>query len=433
MRFALHWHFYQREDMEENKFENIQQQPQAAQTEVGAAEPVADITPAMQSEKLKFNWNYSVQDEYNNKKQRRESRKSTLVYTVTALVVFALGFAGIGAVALLDSYTHITQTIEKENVVYIRDTDSDMLSVTEIAGLVKPSVVVIECMGEDDSSAGSGFIFGEDGYIATNYHVVAKAKAVKVTLFSGDEYDVDIVGVDALSDLALLKINADGLSAAKIGDSENLVVGEYVIAVGNPSGKDYKFTVTDGIISALERKVEFTGESGVAEKTMTLIQTNAALNHGNSGGPLVNSSGEVIGINVSRLENGYTGVGFSIPINEAMDLLEEIRTTGKDIVRNSTSVAVRKAVLGITGKAVSSKAGYDVSGVLVDSVNEGYDAHAKGVRSGDIIVGINGKAVDDIADIKSEIDKLSADDSVTLKIYRNGEYIEITAMLGFVK
>ena len=430
MRFALHWHFSQRKDMEENKFENIQGQPQS---EVNAAEPVADKSPATPPEKVKFNWNYSAQDEYNRKTQKRESRRCALVYTVTALVVFALGFAGIGAVALLDSYTHITQTIEKENVVYIRDTDSDMLSVTEIAGLVKPAVVVIESMGESDNSAGSGFIIGEDGYIATNYHVVAKAKAVKVTLFSGDEYDAEIVGVDALSDLALLKINADGLSAAKIGDSENLVVGEYVIAVGNPSGMDYKFTVTDGIISALDRRVEFTGDSGAVEKAMTLIQTNAALNHGNSGGPLVNSAGEVIGINVSRLESGYTGVGFSIPINEAMELLEEIRTTGEDIVRNSTSVAVRKAVLGITGKAVSSKAGYDVSGVLVDKVHEEYDAYDKGVRSGDIIVAINGKTVDDIADIKSEIDKLSADDSVMLKIYRDGGYVEITVMLGFAR
>ncbi len=414
--------------MEENKFENMQEQPQEQSVETAPSE-----TAAPEKEKVKFNWDYSAQDEYNKKKQRRESRRSAAVYAVTAIAVFALGFAGIGAVALLDSYTHITQTIEKENVVYIRETDSDMLSVTEIAGQVKPSVVVIECIGEEDSSAGSGFIIGEDGYIATNYHVVAKAKAVKVTLFSGDEYDAEIVGVDALSDLALLKIKADGLTAAKIGDSENLVVGEYVIAVGNPSGMDYKFTVTDGIISALGRKVEFTNESGTPEKTMTLIQTNADLNHGNSGGPLVNSRGEVIGVNVSRLESGYTGVGFTIPINEAMELLNEIKTTGKDIVRNSTPVAVRKAVLGITGKAVSVMAGYEVSGVLVDSVSEGYDAHAKGVRSGDIIVGINGKSVDDIADIKSEIGKLTADDSVTLKIYRDGEYIEITARLGFTK
>ena len=415
--------------MEENKFENIQEQPQEQSAESAKSAPEIPAQP----EKVKFNWDYSAQDEYNKKKQRTESRRSTLVYAVTALVVFALGFAGIGAVALLDSYTHITQTIEKENVVYIRETDSDMLSVTEIAGQVKPSVVVIESMGESDGSAGTGFIISADGYIATNYHVVTKAKVVKVTLFSGDEYDATIVGVDALSDLALLKIKADGLTPVKVGDSSTLVVGEYVIAVGNPSGMDYKFSVTDGIISALDRKVEITGTSGTPEKTMTLIQTNADLNHGNSGGPLVNSRGEVIGVNVSRLENGYTGVGFAIPVNEAMELLDEIKTTGKDIVRNSTSVAVRRAVLGITGKAVSAKAGYDVSGVLVDTVHEDYDAYAKGVRSGDIIVGINGKSVDDIADIKSEIEKLTADDSVTLKIYRNGEYIEITAKLGFAK
>ncbi len=414
--------------MEENKFENIQEQPQEQSIETAPSE-----TAAPQEQKVKFNWDYSAQDEYNKKKQRRESRWGTAVYALTALLVFALGFAGIGAVALLDSYTHITQTIERENVVYIRETDSDMLSVAEISGLVKPSVVVIECMGESDSSAGSGFIISEDGYIATNYHVIAKSKVVKVTLFSGDEYDATVVGSDALSDLALLKIKADGLTPVKIGDSDNLVVGEYVIAVGNPSGVDYKFTVTDGIISALGRKVEFTNESGTPEKAMTLIQTNADLNHGNSGGPLVNSRGEVIGVNVSRLESGYTGVGFSIPINEAMELLNEIKTTGEDIVRNSTPVAVRKAVLGITGKTVSSKAGYAVDGVLVDTTDEKYDAYAKGVRSGDIIVGINGKAVDDIMDIKSEIEKLTADDSVTLKIYRDGEYIEITARLGFTK
>lgn len=401
--------------MEENKLERM--------------EPASE-TEAPKEEKSKFNWNYGAQDEYNRKKQRSESRRGTAVYVLTALLVFALGFAGIGAVALLDSYTHITQTIEKENVVYIRETDSDTLSVTEIAGQVKPSVVVIESMG-DKSSAGTGIILSEDGYIATNNHVVANSADVKITLFDGSEHHAEIVGVDALSDLALLKIKADGLTPVKVGDSEALVVGEYVIAIGNPLGNSYKYTVTDGIISALGRKVEAAGESGVVEKTMTLIQTNADLNHGNSGGPLINSRGEVIGINVRRLEAGYTGVGFAIPINEAMELLDEIKATGKDIVRNSTPVAVRRAALGITGKTVSSKAGYDVSGVWVDTVHDGYDAQAKGVRPGDIIVGVNGKAIDDITDIKNEIEKLTADDSVTLKIYRNGDYIEITVLLGF--
>lgn len=414
--------------MDENKFEELGEQSADA-TKVNASAPEAAIP---EGKKAKFNWDYGSQDEYNKKKQRRESRRGTAVYVLTALLVFALGFAGIGAVALLDSYTHITQTIEKENVIYVRETDGDALSFAEIAGQVKPSVVVIESMG-DKSSAGSGIILSEDGYIATNNHVVSKSAVVKVTLFDGNEYDAEIVGVDALSDLALLKIDAEGLTPVKVGDSDALVVGEYVIAVGNPSGMDYKFTVTDGIISALDRKVEMKGASGVAERVMTLIQTNADLNHGNSGGPLVNSRGEVIGINVSRLEDGYTGVGFAIPINAAMELLDEIKETGKDIVRNSTPVAVRKAVLGITGKTVSSKAGYAVDGVLVDTVHEGYDAQVKGVRSGDIIVGINGKAVDDLMDVKTEIDKLTADDSVTLKIYRDGEYIEITVRLGFTK
>ena len=378
--------------MDENKFEELGEQSADA-TKVNASAPEAAIP---EGKKAKFNWDYGSQDEYNKKKQRRESRRGTAVYVLTALLVFALGFAGIGAVALLDSYTHITQTIEKENVIYVRETDGDALSFAEIAGQVKPSVVVIESMG-DKSSAGSGIILSEDGYIATNNHVVSKSAVVKVTLFDGNEYDAEIVGVDALSDLALLKIDAEGLTPVKVGDSDALVVGEYVIAVGNPSGMDYKFTVTDGIISALDRKVEMKGAS------------------------------------VSRLEDGYTGVGFAIPINAAMELLDEIKETGKDIVRNSTPVAVRKAVLGITGKTVSSKAGYAVDGVLVDTVHEGYDAQVKGVRSGDIIVGINGKAVDDLMDVKTEIDKLTADDSVTLKIYRDGEYIEITVRLGFTK
>ena len=402
-------------NMEENKLEGMELTPETA---------------APKEEKSKFNWNYGAQDEYNKKQRRSESRRGTAVYVLTALLVFALGFAGIGAVALLDSYTHITQTIEKENVIYIRETDSEALSVTEIAGQVKPSVVVVESVGEKNS-AGAGFVISADGYIATSNHVVAKSAVVKVTLFDGNEYDAEIVGADALSDLALLKINAEGLKPVKIGDSDTLVVGEYVIAIGNPSGMDYKFSVTDGIISALERKVEMTGAGGVTEKVMTLIQTNADLNHGNSGGPLVNALGEVIGINASRLEDGYTGVGFAIPITEAMELLYEIKETGKDIVRNSTPVAVRRAALGITGKTVSSKAGYDVSGVRVDTVHDGYDAQAKDVRIGDIIVGINGKTVDDMADIKNEVEKLTADDSVTLKIYRNGGYIDITVLLGF--
>ena len=146
-------------NMEENKLEGMELTPE---------------TEAPKEEKSKFNWNYGAQDEYNKKQRRSESRRGTAVYVLTALLVFALGFAGIGAVALLDSYTHITQTIEKENVIYIRETDSESLSVTEIAGQVKPSVVVVESVGEKNS-AGAGFVISADGYIATSNHVVAKS------------------------------------------------------------------------------------------------------------------------------------------------------------------------------------------------------------------------------------------------------------------
>ncbi len=436
--------------MEENKTDNIRKadgtvpvsenaETAAKNTEaptVNTAENKETASPAVpmatpEKESISFKWDYAGQDEYNKQARRRESLRSGLFYTLTALLVFTLAFVSIGAVVLLDSFSKITQVIERENTVYIREDNSQTLTVSEIASKVKPSVVVIEGAKKSEAAAGSGFIIDESGYIATNFHVAGDCEAIKVILYDGSEYDATYIGGDALSDIALIKINAKGLVPAEIGDSAELVVGEDVVAIGNPSGNDYRNTVTNGIISALERRVKVYNSSGELEKTMTLIQTNADLNHGNSGGPLVNSRGQVIGINVIRLESGYTGMGFALPISESMDIIAEIKSAGKDIVRNSSSIAVRNAVLGITGKAVLKKTGAPVDGVQVESVNDGYDAQKKGLKKGDIITQINGMAVDAISDIKNVTSALTADDTVDLKVYRDGAYFDITVILGF--
>ena len=284
-------------------------------------------------------------------------------------------------------------------VLVISPSTGEDLELPDIYKKVIPSVVSISATGSSGTSTGTGVIMTADGYIITNYHVVSSAKDITVLLTDGQQYSAAEVGGDETSDLMVLKIAATGLTPAEFGDSDAAEVGESVVAIGDPLGIELRGTMTDGIICGIKRDVS------VGDRTMSLMQTNAALNSGNSGGPLVNMEGQVIGINTIKLSSsGYTtveGLGFAIPISSAKPIVDELVEKGY-----------------VTGRPAF---GF--------SVEPKSDAYAQGVRAGDIITAIDGQSVTTADEFNRIKNQYQAGDQISLKLYRNGEIYEVTVTL----
>jgi serine protease Do len=265
-------------------------------------------------------------------------------------------------------------------------------------------------------ASGSGFIVSPDGYILTNNHVVDGASDVRVRLLDRREFKAKVVGRDPNTDVAVLKIDANGLTAAPLGDSEASRVGEWVLAVGNPLGENLTFTVTQGIISAKGRALELPGQS--KQTIQDFIQTDAAINPGNSGGPLVNVRGEVIGIN-SAIESptGYNaGYGFAVPINLARSVMSQIIKSGH-VERAALGIQVRDAN-GDDAAYVGLK---NIRGVLVEDFGDATSpAQHAGIQPGDVIVAIDGKQVDRVAQLQELIAFRKPGDVVTVEVARKG-------------
>ena len=282
------------------------------------------------------------------------------------------------------------------------------------AGIYKkcaPSVVGIVSYGDSSTAQGSGIILSENGYIITNAHVVSGFNDYEVVLQNGDSYDAQLVGADNQSDLALLRMVSlpqEGLVAATFGNSDELEVGEMVVAIGNPGGLALASTQTVGYISAVQRTI--TTELGY---TMVCIQADAAINPGNSGGPLINTYGQVVGITSSKLvEEGYEGIGFSIPINTALPILDDLMQHGR---------VTGRAQMGITVVEVSSSeaAYYGIPmGLRIMSITKESDMGRQGAEVGDIITSIDGWAVTTRGDVSDILAKHRPGDTVEIGLYR---------------
>ena len=269
------------------------------------------------------------------------------------------------------------------------------------------------------SGAGSGVIFTADGYIITNAHVVEGAQQITVKLNDGTTYNATPVGSDSQSDIAVIKIDATGLTPAVLGDSDTIAIGETAIAVGNPS--NLGVTSTDGIISALNRSVTVEGN------TMNLIQTSAAISPGNSGGGLFNSKGELIGIvNAKNADENAEGLGFAIPINTAkavtQDLIENGYVTGRP--------ALGITVVSITDAQTAMQYGVSTLGAYVQSVSEGSGAANAGMKVGDRIVSVGTKTVTTATDVTNALQDYTAGDTVQVQVDRGGELITLNVVLG---
>ncbi|MCD8145572.1 MAG: trypsin-like peptidase domain-containing protein [Oscillospiraceae bacterium] len=282
------------------------------------------------------------------------------------------------------------------------------------------AVVSIICYQDDISgTSGTGIIFSSDGYIVTNEHVIEDAVECYVILEDGSYYTAMLVGMDEESDLAVLKIDATGLTTAQFGDSDELVVGNACVAIGNPLGETFRGTMTTGIISALNRNVEVNGY------TMTLIQTDCAINSGNSGGPLIDMYGQVVGIcnmKMMSTETTVEGLGFAIPSNTIKTVVNKLIATGE----------VEKAMLGITASTLTTAQcqmyGID-NGILVAEVSQSSDAYAQGIQTGDIIVAANGTPISTVNELNALKGDMYPGDSIVLTVLRDGVYTDYTVIL----
>ena len=286
------------------------------------------------------------------------------------------------------------------------------------------------------SAAGSGFILTDDGYIVTNYHVVEGANAIQITTYDNESYDAELIGYDESNDIAVLKVDAKNLTPVILGDSDQLNVGDSVVAIGNPLGQ-LAFSLTSGSVSALNRRIS------ISNVAMNLIQTDCAINSGNSGGALFNSYGEVIGITNAKYSSSGTSttaaienIGFAIPINNVRNIITSIIENGYIektyigvSVRNAQSYSQNENMWG-SGNGFLVDSDPDIKGVVVCEVDEGGPADKAGILEGDVITAVNGTEISNYSELGSILSQGKEGDKYTLTINRDGETVEIKVKLG---
>ena len=367
------------------------------------------------------------------KKQRKPISRGGIAIALAVTMVFScgLGFGGGYFANKVNTSTsgslNITKTSNSGTTTTASST-SKANSTSEVVKKTADSVVEISTESVVTGSfaqqyvqqgAGSGVIISQDGYILTNNHVINGANSVKVRLRDGTEYDATIIGSDSDNDIALLKVNATGLSPATFGDSNSLAVGDYVVAIGNPLG-ELGGTVTDGIISALARKVT------IEDTQMTLLQTNAQVNPGNSGGGLFNANGELVGIvNAKQSATEVEGIAFAIPINNVLDILSDLKEYG--YVTGKVDLGID--FTDITSDETAFYYGVNQTGCYVLSVDSGSNAEKAGVTRGDLVTKVNDTDVSSSSDITTALEKAEVGDTVTFTVSRRGTSKTISFVL----
>ena len=297
------------------------------------------------------------------------------------------------------------------------------LSLQEIYSRCIHSVVSIACSYRSGSSSGTGVVLTQDGYIVTNCHVVDEADTIHVLFTDGRYLEAELIGADETSDLAVLRVEAEDLIPAQLGDSAALRVGDAVVAIGDPLGVELRGTMTDGIVSAINRDISVDG------RTMSVIQTNAALNSGNSGGPLINCYGQVIGINTMKIGDyvnsaGVEGLGFAIPSVTVQEITNQLIEQG---------FVSGRPTLGLTGEALSTFYQFYYrlpEGLYITAVEEGSAAEAAGLQEGDILMTLGESRIRDGDSFKTAMYSLSPGDIVDAVIYRGGRQYTVTLTVG---
>jgi len=296
------------------------------------------------------------------------------------------------------------------------------LSLQEIYTKAIPSVVSISCILDRGTASGTGVVLTSDGYLLTNCHVIQDAVSITATFTDGQSLPALVVGQDTISDLAVLQVDSDSLTAAEFGNSSVLRVGDAVAAIGDPLGAELRGTMTNGIISAINRDLETDG------RVMTLIQTNAALNSGNSGGPLLNCYGQVIGINTLKIGDlvdsaGVEGLGFAIPSTTVKEVVDQLIAYG---------YVVGRPTLGMTFQELSflyQQMYHLPQGLYISSVAEGSHAESLGITPGDVLLYFDGTRIKDLDTLRSLLYTHQAGDSVKIIVYRSGRQYQLTLII----
>ena len=406
-----------------------------------------------------FTWEPINQDELLkpavDKKKRHSAFKVSLIIMACVLSVALLILVAALIYNMIDTYPEAKDKNITVNVI-VSDkgptNPGDGYASPETLEKVKSSIVVISARSSEATSLGSGFIISTDGYIVTNQHVIEGTGEVWVDLYDGTSHKANVVGQSARDDIAVLKINAKDLPAITLAKSKDCYVGEIVYAIGSPDSYDYAWTVTMGIISHKSRNVKIYDNNGNLEKTMNLIQTDVSVNPGNSGGPIINTRGEVVGIITLKITN-TEGMGFAIPIDGALQIIDALITKGNadDI---ESLVSPSRAMIGITCVGVmegryyiktdtgvkevekdyadrhpSSSFYVPVGGIYVLGVDQKYNAVGV-LEVGDIIVSIGGANVHDNNHFSFYLNKYKPGDRVELEVYRNGRYTTVYLTLA---
>ena len=398
-----------------------------------------------------FNYSqYTPQNNYTpngyTPKPKKAPKKYGLLTVVLCVILAAIigGTTGAASVFVLNkmndrlSVTDNGESTSKQNTVTNISVDESVESVIEAVALkVTPSVVGIATTaattsffgGSSESSGeGSGIVYSADGYIITNYHVIesaVKSSASKIEVFlngdTEDGYQASVIGYNISNDLAVLKISAKGLTAIELGSAEDLRVGQYVAAIGNPGGLAFMGSVTYGVISGLNRVIS---DSSTGSE-VNLIQTDAAINPGNSGGALVNTKGKLIGVNSSKIAaTEYEGMGFAIPIDTVKEICDKI-IANKDVPNPYIGITISEKY----DAATLERLGYP-AGAVVKSVMNGGPAYESGIRSGDIIVEFNGIAINNYSKLNDAVADSKVGSTVKVKIYRSGKYYVTNIIIG---
>lgn len=360
-----------------------------------------------------------------NMKSLFSQKKPLMTVLLGVFVVGAVLFAGCTSsnAKTPSSSSGAAQTQQSDRAI----SDARNTPAVRAAKAVGPAVVGItnKAVARDwfnnpveTQGVGSGVIFKSDGYIVTNNHVISGAKEIMVSLADGRSFKGKVVGADEVTDIAVVKIDANDLPTASFGNSDDIVVGEPAIAIGNPMGLEFQGTVTSGVISALNRTLD------ISERRVKLLQTDAAISPGNSGGALVNADGQVIGINSAKVAaNGVEGMGFAIPINTVQQVIGQLMSTGY-VVRPYLGV-------GVFDKETAARAGYELNvdaGVYVRQLTINGPADKAGLQRGDIILKVDDTAVNTVTDLRAAIADHKVGDSVKVQFERSGskQTVDIT-------
>ena len=387
-------------------------------------------------------WTYEVPHQPAPQPQPQKNRTAGSIIAVALCCSLLGGAVGAGGAYLLtrqkpaqpeapENITHVLTGLRENSVLELSqiDTNKTMTPAEVYAANVNSTVgittsITTNFWGYQTTAAasGSGFILSSDGYILTNFHVIDDSDSISVRLYNGESLDATLIGYDKSNDIAVLKVEAENLPPVIIGDSDNMNVGDSVVAIGNPLG-ELTFSLTSGAVSALDREITMSNGS-----TMNLIQTDCAINSGNSGGALFNLHGEVVGItnakysSSSNSEASIDNIGFAIPISEVWNIIESIIENGY----------ISKPYIGVSVASVSAETqSYGLpQGAAIKVVAEDSPAAASGLQVNDIITAINGTAITSSSDLVNVVGEASVGDVLTLTVYRQGSSLELTLTVG---